>query len=538
MPARRAALLLFLAAASPAAAQHVVTSPGPESVSVTVYRDPSGDQMDLRWLSGYALITETRTVTLPAGTSVIRFEGVAGSILPQSAIIRGLPGGVVEKNHDARLLSAGALVDASLGRQVHIRRTNRRTGKTTETEAIIRSGPDGIVLQTPEGIEALGCSGIPETLVYDGVPPGLSAKPTLAVTTSVASPATATLQLSYLASQFDWRANYVATIAPDGRTFDLFAWLTLANANDESFVDAGAQVVAGKPNRVEDEDGDDGSAEPVSPEISLHCWPTGTTSDSSFGAIPITTVESQEMAIVVTGSRIPKANLTSVSPVTVVTAQLEGLGDLKLYRIPVPVTVAANAQKQVALLHMERVRFEHLYGAAVYASAESDADNDPIQARILLRTRNVEARGLGRPLPAGSINVFEQAAGRPMLLGRGDVYDTSVGEDVEILVGESPDVRIRHRLLPDPKRAKDDGPRRHEIAISNATSAPVDVELRLNLDEEDYRLIDASHKLGRKNGAPLWRAHVPANGTARLLYTIVERPPHDSDAANRSDGNS
>ena len=24
------------------------------------------------------------------------------------------------------------------------------------------------------------------------------------------------MQLSYLASQFDWRANYVATVAPDG----------------------------------------------------------------------------------------------------------------------------------------------------------------------------------------------------------------------------------------------------------------------------------------------------------------------------------
>ena len=42
MIARLAGALLLLAAAGPAAAQPVVTSPGPEAVSVTIYRDPDG----------------------------------------------------------------------------------------------------------------------------------------------------------------------------------------------------------------------------------------------------------------------------------------------------------------------------------------------------------------------------------------------------------------------------------------------------------------------------------------------------------------
>jgi hypothetical protein len=530
MAARLAALLLLLAAVGPARAQQVVTSPGPQAVSVTIYRNPYGGGMDLQWLNGYALVTETRRIDLPAGESVIRFEGVAGGILPASTIIRGLPRAVAEKNHDARLLSAGALIDASLGRQVHIRRTDRATGRVTESEAIIRSGPDGIVLQTAQGFEALRCTGLPETPVYNQAPPGLSAKPTLAVTTSSDFPVSAVVQLSYLASQFDWRANYVANIAPDGHTLDLFAWLTLANANDESLVDASAQVVAGRPNRV-DGQGDEG-ARAVSPEISLHCWPAGTTSDVPFQAQPPPPPAGEygmgEGSIVVTGSRIPRANLVSLTPVTVVTAQMEGLGDLKLYRIPVKVTVAANAQKQVALLHLERVRFEHLYGATIGANDEPDENAEPVIAHILLRTRNVEARGLGRPLPAGTIDVFEQAQGQPMLVGEADLSDTSVGEDLEILVGESPDVSIRRHLVDGGAIGKHGGndrdrSYRHEIVISNATSAAADLELRLDLDEEQFRLIRPSHRLGRKNGHALWRAHLPANGTARLVYTIEER---------------
>jgi hypothetical protein len=56
-------------------------------------------------LEGFALITETRTVHLPAGLSRLRFEGVADGIEPASAIVTGLPEGVIEKNRDAKLLS-------------------------------------------------------------------------------------------------------------------------------------------------------------------------------------------------------------------------------------------------------------------------------------------------------------------------------------------------------------------------------------------------------------------------------------------------
>jgi hypothetical protein len=45
-------------------------------------------------LGGFALVTETRTVSLPAGENRLRFPGVADGIEPASAILAGLPGGV------------------------------------------------------------------------------------------------------------------------------------------------------------------------------------------------------------------------------------------------------------------------------------------------------------------------------------------------------------------------------------------------------------------------------------------------------------
>ena len=515
-------LLAAIAPLTAAAAQQRVVSPAPDAVSVTVYRSPERgfeEEMNLDWLGGYALVTETRTVNLPAGNSDIRFEGVADTLIPASVIISGLPRQPDEKNYDARLLSPGALVDAHLGRQVHIRRTHRKTGKVTEGEAIIRSGPNGIVLQTAAGVEALSCSGMSETLIYQDVPEGLSDKPTLSIRANAAAPTRATVRLSYLATQFDWQANYVASLAPDGRTLDLFAWLTLANGNDASFPAAQTQAVAGEPNR--EDDSDDGAAQTVSPEIQLQCWPAGTTSDVNqipppAPPPPPPMAERDGYDIVVTGSRIQEAKLMSASPVTVI-AQQEELGDFKLYRIPEPVTVAANAQKQVALLVKDRVPYERVYSLKPNAANENDR---PWPVAILLRMKNLKPRGLGLPLPSGPVAVFEEAAGRPMLVGEPRIDDLAVGEDVELEVGESPDVTYRQTKI---SKLKDDRPwkqaQRYELELTNARASPVTVEVEFRV-YRNTELVSPSHRLGVKNGRHFWRAVVPANGRKALSYTV------------------
>src|SRR6185503_10478563 len=107
---RLIALLAGLAASAGLHAQSLVTSPGPDRVAVTVYRNGERglEPMRLDWLGGYALVSETRRVRLPAGESELRFEGVTSGIVPQSAIVTGLGEAVLEKNRDARLLSPGA----------------------------------------------------------------------------------------------------------------------------------------------------------------------------------------------------------------------------------------------------------------------------------------------------------------------------------------------------------------------------------------------------------------------------------------------
>jgi hypothetical protein len=499
-------LALLVLAPAPAAAQTVSTSPGPKSVSVTVYRDRDRDadrQMDLRWLNGYALITEQRVVEVSAGEGEIRFEGVAGGIIPESAIVTGLPEGVVEKNQDAYLLSPASLLDASLGRRVHIRRTSRDTGRVTETEAVIRSGADGaVVLETPAGIEALRCTGIPETPIYDRVPTGLSAKPTLSVRTRSRARSRATITLSYLATGFDWQANYIAELSADGRHMDLFAWLTLANGDETSFVRADTQAVAG---RLEGEDDGEG-VEPEGPPLNLQCWPQGTTTSDlrEFQPPPPPPPPAAPtMDLEVTGSRVYSPNLESASPITSIMAEQVNLGDLKLYRIPEPVTVAAMSQKQVALLSHDRVPVDIVYRYSAWSGG----------VVAMVTTRNRSEERLGIPLPSGEVVFFQTLGGRRVLVGEGHLADRAVGEEVEIEASRSSDVQAE-QVIED----QGQGTRRFRLTVTNAKPYPIRFEAEFSGQVAD--MLPASEDLANRDGHPLWQVTVPANGSATLRFTV------------------
>ena len=500
---------LLLASATAATAQQIVPSVGPASVDVTVYRAPyrgASEPMNLQWLNGYALISETRRLRIPAGESDIRFEGVAAGILPESAIVTGLPVGVVEKNQDALLLSPGSLLDASLGRRVHLRRTSRATGAVRDVEAVIRSAENGaVVLQTEAGVETLRCTGLPETLIYDRVPANLSAKPTLSVKVRAERAATATVTLSYLSSDFDWQSSYVAEISPDGTELDLFAWLTLANGDETGFRNADTQAVAGRLNRRSLR-----APKPRAQRLTLECWPQGTTTSD------LREIEFEREEIMVSGSRMmavmaPPPPPPPPSPPPAMMARQEDLGDLKLYRIPQPVTVAARSQKQVALLHRKRVKVDTVYRQRFY-----QLDGVRGGATRTLVTRNTPAAGLGLPLPSGQIAYYAKAGSRSLLIGRGALGDRAVGEKIELAISEASAVDVEVKAL-----SPSDAPLREwEISVSNAFSAPVRFEGEFGQFADS---LNWESPLASRDGWRVWAVTIPANGRVTMRVT-GERP--------------
>jgi hypothetical protein len=506
-------LLLVLAGALPAHAQTVVTSAGPDKVSVTLYRDPDrGTQgaINRSYPQGFALITETRTVTIPAGPAVIRFEGVAGNILPESALVSGLPDGVEEKNLDANLLSPRSLFDRALGRRVLVRRTNPATGKAQLLQATLRSSADGAaVLQFGGAYGDLRCSGLPEAIVYDGVPEGLSAKPTLSVKTIAKAARQVTLTLSYLSGGFDWQADYVIAMRQDGQSADLFAWITLASTDVTSFVDADTQVVAGKTNRTANSNYGPRDFTSAS-YLPLQCWPLpeyDLSSEERYSADAMPPPPPPPPAPAPPPPAEPMVmGITTISEAKLATA--ENLGDLKLYRFPTRVTVASQSQKQVGLMNKPGVKL-----APVYVS---EIMRDNAQTALLLRGKNNSANGLGAAMPAGKAAVFSEVGGQMLLVGESAIDDKAVDEIVEFRMGRPQSVSAR---VMGTRRRPNDRNIAYLLTVTNDQPWPVAYEAKIHLYDHE-KIARSNRPLGRKDGASFWTTIVPANGTATLSYTV------------------
>ncbi|MEP6869305.1 MAG: hypothetical protein ABJA20_12385, partial [Novosphingobium sp.] len=205
--------------------------------------------------------------------------------------------------------------------------------------------------------------------------------------------------------------------------------------------------------------------------------------------------------IMVTAGRMDKAMSAPIA----VTATSEALGDLKLYRIPVPVTVAAHSQKQVAFLNADKVK-----GDLVYRSKVSGTPQDP---QMLFRFRNRKADGLGDPLPAGKAVLYQDSPWGTQLVGESTMRDKALDEEVELVFGDPVSVNFASVATVEGK-----GPWYGvTTTITNANPFPVRVELEFPTgDGWNYRNLPG--KLLAKPGKKIWALTVAPGGTTKLNY--------------------
>lgn len=516
--------LLLAAGPSPLLAREVVDASAPSNLSVTLYRDPQrrADQaMEREMPRGFAMITETRQVTLPPGETTVRFIGVAEGMVAVSAIVTGLPGGTIEKNRNADLLSPASLVDGTLGNRVRITRTNPASGRAESEQAVVRTRADGgLVLQTVAGFEAVRCSGLPERLTFDRVPAGLSAQPVYSIDTRDPVGGTYNVQLTYLAWGFDWQAHYVATLAEPGGDenvrMQLMSWLTLLNDNGQSFDNAELLVVAGRLNVESDFEGlaDPPEARP----LQLTCYPIGSTAAGSPVPYPVPPAPPpMPMAAPVMYESVSRMTAVDAVELTVTGARMkaaeENLGDLKLYRVPERVTVSAKGLKQVAFLDQERVEGRLLYRADCDPYGADEAFGPT--ARLLV-TVNDKRHGLGMALPQGGITFFEPAQRGVQLVAEETLRDHAEGQDVEIVLGESAQVQALCERVGDID--VDQGWAGRRATLVNANPVPVTVRLQLG-DAADFALRGLPGTRV-KDGQRIVERVIPANGRITVAWLV------------------
>ena len=149
--------------------------------------------------------------------------------------------------------------------------------------------------------------------------------------------------------------------------------------------------------------------------------------------------------------------------------------------------------------------FEHYYATNV-----DNSSGESLPMTLMLRSENKTEKGLGLPMPQGQVMIFENSNYGPLLAGQDSLTDRAIGEEVEMAVALSSDVRMKRTQISENGRKQ-----RWKVEITNARNSPVNVEVDI-----PYELIGSPKDVRKVDGVPTWKATVAANGEAVLYYEV------------------
>jgi hypothetical protein len=489
-----------------------VVSPRAEAVAITIYRD------------GLALVTETRSVDLPADAVTLVFADIVETLLPQSAIVRGVGRPLVEANFGFDRLTPRTLLERSVGAAVTVTRTDPATGRVTRMPATVLAVGEGVLLGIDGATEALYCSGLPERLELAALPAGLLATPELSVRLAAGAAGPVTVQVSYLAHGFEWSSDYVAHLNPRSDRLRLAGWATLKNATDRDFAEAEVQLVAGRLNVLSAEEGGSAPDDAVGEDEALAAEALeGAVLRGCFAADLPARAEPPQLLLDRFEAGVMRMAALEEIVVTASRIQREDFGDYQLYRLPWRTDLGARQTKQVLFLDESAVRVERFYGLEL-TGLEDDVD-DIVVPDLKLRFENTERQGLGQPLPRGVVRVFEPYAQGTVFAGEAEIDDTPVGLPVELVIGRGQNVLV------ETSSEWREGPRSRtalevEHRIVNNKAVPIDFEVRHAVERylTDAKVERTSKPMRPKYGDFAWRFVVPP-GEDTLRYRLSAREP-------------
>lgn len=458
--------LLLPSAGALAADKEIVLDKGKSvDMAISIYNNSLG------------FVRDTREVMLEKGKNSVAFVGVADQIKPETAMLSGDGIVVREQNYNYNLLTPYNILNESVGKTVKTALYNEQTGQTTFSSAkIIDSNNGRPVLQFDYGIE----TDFPGRIVYEKLPENLTAEPTLNVTLNNKTAGSKKLELAYLTTGISWKADYVAEV--DGRdTLSLNGWITLDNQSGTAYENAAVQLIAGSVNEI---------PAPAAPRM--------------YGMVMKAAVNDMAVAESTAG------------------ASREALGDYYLYTLPFRTTVKDKQSKQVSLFARDKVRFvrEYKLVSPLYAGLNMrGSEFERANPQVMFKLNNVEAEGLGLPMPGGTVRFYENdSKGNMQFIGESSFRQLAKGEKTELLLGKSFDVSAKGKIANVTKLAKDSWEGDFEVSFKNAKSESATVNFEQNFGG-NWTIVSESLKSDKKNASTaLWKVEVPANGEKVLTF--------------------
>jgi hypothetical protein len=442
------------------------------------------DQVELAvtvYNSDIALVRDVRTLQIARGTADLHFMDIAATVNPASVHFRSLSEpsrvSVLEQNYEYDLLEPEKLLRKYVGRDVTLVRSRRdgSGGREEEVKARLLSYNNAPVWQI-DGEIVTGMQA--DSVRFPELPDNLYSRPTLIWTLENSGGTRHRVEASYLAGKLSWNADYVLTVARDDKAADLDGWVTVVNGSGTSFKNARLQLVAGDLNRVRQVIG--------------------------------------KMAF-----EESRRDMAAASPAM----SQESFSDYHLYTLDRKTSINNSETKQVSMLGATAFPVQKRYvvdgQAFYYRNAQHPGAPLKDVVQVYYQFTNEQGSGLGVPMPAGTVRVYQSdSKGGVQFVGEDRIDHTPKDEAVNLKIGNAFDVVCERKQTDFQKIAGNTYEVEYEITLRNHKATPVGVEVNEPIGGT-WRMLQSSHEWNKTSAwAAQFTATIPADGAAVVNYRV------------------
>ena len=431
--------------------------------------------------SDIALVRDVRNIQIARGTSDVQFMDIAATVNPATVHFRSLTEparvGVIEQNYEYDLLEPDKLLRKDVGREVTLVRTrvDGTANRDEDVKARLISYNNAPVWEIGGEI----VTGMPASHIrFPDLPGNLFSHPTLIWTLDNTGGTRHRVEASYLARRLSWIADYVLTVGRDDKSADIDGWVTVTNGSGTSFRNAQLQLVAGDLNRVKSELG------------------------------------------IIAGDALQRAEAPAAPRMS-----QESFSEYHLYSLARKTTINNAETKQVSMLGATGFPVQKRYvvdgNYAYYRSAQRTGSPIKDNVEVFYQLKNEEKTGLGMPMPAGTVRVYQSdSKGGLQFVGEDRIDHTPKDETLNLKIGNAFDI-ISERKQKDFQRiASDVYEIEMEVTLRNHKDTPVTVEVNEPIGG-DWRMLTSTYPSEKTAAfAAQFKVPVAANGTSTLRYRV------------------
>ena len=360
----------------------------------------------------FALVKDRRTLDEPLrkGLNIVRFRDVASTIDATSVHFRSLtdPTATVdEQNYEFDLVNANKLLRKYIDKQITVYTTDGRSyeGILMSYDArqlvLAEDREKGPIFMVERGENV-------KRIQFSKLPGGLLTRPTLVWEITAEKAGKHLVEVSYIARNIRWRADYNIVLNEDDTAVDISGWVTLQNNTGTAYKNARVKLLAGtvrqNPRQIN--------------------WGYG-------------------QAYYKQMTKLAPSDKKGDDP-------SRAFGEYRMYRLPEPTSVNNSQIKQVELITAEKVPVEKTYlydGAKVHWNRYSRNWNNGWgleqnkKVNVLIELENRAARNLGIALPAGKCRVYKADSDKSLeFIGEDAIGHTPRDEKVTLYIGDAFDI--------------------------------------------------------------------------------------------------